>query len=109
MKKFVASLLVAPFLLLGTSAAQTSGPAKSAAPKTVSVTAKVSDDGKSVVTKKGQQWSIKNPEMLAGQAGREIKVKCQLFLASQEMQVLSVLLVPTEVHYSNPGDAAFRR
>src|SRR5262249_15870072 len=42
MKKFVASLLVAPFLLLGTSAAQTSGPAKSAAPKTVSVTAKVS-------------------------------------------------------------------
>jgi len=108
MKKLVASLLVAPFLLLGTSAAQ-SNSAKSAAPKTVSLTAKVSDDGKSVVTKKGKQWSIKNPEMLAGQAGREIKVKCQLFLASHEMQVLSVILVPTEVHYANPGDSAFRR
>jgi len=109
MKKLVASLLVAPFLLLGTSAAQTSSAAKSTAPKTVSITAKVSDDGKSVVTKKGQKWSIKNPEMLAGQAGREVKVKCQLFLTSHEMQVLAVLLVPTPIHYANPGDSAFRR
>lgn len=109
MKKLVAFLLVAPFLLLGTAAAQSSGSGKSVAPKTVSVTAKVSDDGKTVVTKKGQQWFIKNPEMLAGQAGREIKLKCQLFLASHEMQVLSVLLMPTQVHYANPGDSAFRR
>ena len=109
MKKFVASLLVAPFLLLGTSAAQSRGLSKSAASKTVSLTGKVSNDGKSVVTKKGQLWSIKNPEMLTGQAGHEIKVKCQLFLESHEMQVLSVFLVPTQVHYSNPGDSAFRR
>jgi len=109
MKKLVATLLVAPFLMLGTSAAQTSSSSKSAAPKTVSVIAKVSDDGKTLVTKKGERWSIKNPEMLAGQAGREIKLKCQLFLASHEMQVLSVLLVPTQVHYANPGDSAFRR
>jgi len=109
MKKFVASLLVTPFLLLGTSAAQSSSSSKSAAPKTVSVTAKVSDDGKTVAKKNGQHWSIKNPEMLAGQAGHEIKVKCQLFLASHEMQVLTVLLVPTQARYSNPGDSAFRR
>ena len=70
MKKLLATLLVAPFLMLGTSAAQTSSSSKSAAPKTVSVTAKVSDDGKTLITKKGERWSIKNPEMLAGQAGR---------------------------------------
>ena len=107
MKKFMVSLLVVPFLLLGTAAAQNAGSEK-AATKTVSLSGKVSEDGKSVIAR-GKQWLLKNPEMLAGQAGREIKVKCQIFLASHEIQVLAVSLVPTQVHFANPGDAAFRR
>ena len=114
MKKILAAFLVLPFLLAGVAAAQTQNsnnrtPAPTSA-KVVSISGKLGEDGKTFVAKHGKLWTVNNPDVLSGQAGHELKLKCRILSATHEIQVLAVKVLATQVHLTaNPGDAAFRR
>jgi hypothetical protein len=114
MKKFLAAFLVLPFLLAGVANAQpqsSGGPTPAFTPaKVVSISGKLSDDGKTFVAKHGKVWTVTNPDVLSGHAGHELKLKCQVLAATHEIQVLAVKVLATQVHLTaNPSDSAFRR
>ncbi|HYL83095.1 MAG TPA: hypothetical protein VE263_02580 [Candidatus Angelobacter sp.] len=107
MKRFVLFLLVVPFLLAGTAAAQDLGVNKS---KPVTLSGKVSEDGKNVIAKNGQTWLVTNPATLSGHEGQQVKVKCRISSDSHNLLVLSLKAVAVQTRYAvNPGDSAFRR
>jgi hypothetical protein len=110
MKKLVLSLLAFPLLLPIPAAGQNNGSAKSSAAKSITISGRVSDDGKSLIPKNGEPWSITNPGTLAGHEGQQVKIKCQRLSADHRIQVLSVITVATQIKYAaNPSDSAFRR
>jgi hypothetical protein len=79
-------------------------------PKTLSIFGKLSEDGTTFLAKRGQTWTIANPGAVSGQAGHELKLKCRLLSATNQIEVLAVKVIATQVHFTaNPGDAAFRR
>ena len=109
MKKFVLSLFAVAFLFDATSAGQNL-PAKPEAGKAVVLSGRASEDGKNLIAKKGEPWSVVNPGALAGHEGQQVKVKCRISSASREIRVLSVKAVAQPLKYvANPGDSAFRR
>jgi hypothetical protein len=110
MKKLVLSFLVVPLLLPATAFGQSNGHGKSTAPKASTISGTVSQDGKSLIGKNGEPWSVANPATLVGHEGQQVKVKCQLSSGSHDIRVLSVKTVATQTKYAvNLGDAAFRR
>ncbi len=110
MKKLLVSLLVVPFLFSGVAAAQAQSAEKSVTAKIVSLSGKLSDDGKTFLAKHGASWTIANPDAVSGHAGHELKLKVQLAATSREIQVLAVKVVATEVRLvANPSDSAFHR
>jgi hypothetical protein len=110
MNKLVLSLLLIPLLLLGTASGQSNGQSKSAKPKASTISGKVSQDGKSLISKNGEPWLVVNPGTLAGLEGQEVKVKCRLAAGRHDIHVLSVKTVAAQTKYAvNLGDAAFRR
>jgi hypothetical protein len=110
MKRFVLSLLLVPFLLLGTAAGQKTSESKAKSAKLLTVSGKVSEDGKSVMAKNGQAWSVSNPGTLVGYEGQQVKLKCQYSLGTHEIQVLFVKAIHAQPKYAaHPGDSAFRR
>jgi hypothetical protein len=110
MKKFVLSVLAISLLLPIPAAGQNKGSGKSSAAKSFTISGRVSEDGKSLVAKNGEPWSITNPGALAGHESQQVKVKCQKVSADHRIQVLSVKTVATQIKYAaNPGDSAFRR
>jgi hypothetical protein len=110
MKRFVLSVLTIPLLLPIPAAGQNNGSGKSSAAKSITISGRVSEDGKSLVAKNGEPWSITNPGALAGHESQQVKVKCQKVSADHRVQVLSVKTVATQIKYAaNPGDSAFRR
>ena len=109
MKKILISLLAVSFLMPAVAAGQNQASAKSSG-KTVSIFGKLSEDGKSILAKHGQLWAIANPDAVSGQAGHELKLKCRLLAASNQIEVIAVKVIATQVRFTaNPGDAAFRR
>jgi hypothetical protein len=109
MKRLALSFLVVPLLLSGTANGQ-NGEDKSAKLKASTISGKVSPDGKSLIGKNGEPWSVANPATLTGHEGQQVKVKCQLSSADHNIRVLSVKTVATQTKYAvNLGDAAFRR
>ncbi|HET7208389.1 MAG TPA: hypothetical protein VFI95_17565 [Terriglobales bacterium] len=110
MRKLALSFLVAPLLLPIPAAGQTNNGTRSSAPKSITVSGRISEDGKSLAAKNGESWSATNPEMLAGRVGQQVKVKCQRTSADHFIRVLSVKVVATPTTYHlNLGDSAFRR
>jgi hypothetical protein len=110
MKKLALSFLVVALLLSGTAAGQSNGQSKSTKSNVSTISGKVSQDGKGLIEKNDQPWSVANPGLLAGHEGQQVKVKCQISSGSHEMFVLSVKMVATQAqHAVNLGDAAFRR
>jgi hypothetical protein len=106
MKKLILSFLVISLLL----AVPAAGQSKPHAARAFAISGKVSDDGKSLIGRNGEPWSVTNPGTLAGHEGQRVKVKCQISSGSHEIQVLSVRTVPTQARYTaNPSDSAFRR
>src|SRR5262249_39103344 len=106
MKKLFPFLLVVS-LLLSTRAA---GQNKSGVGKRFTVSAKVSEDRKTLVPTNGEPWSVVNPGALAGNEGEQVKVKCRLSSAGHEIRVLSVKVIAARVKSTaNPSDSAFRR
>ena len=107
MKRLVLSFLAVPLLLAVPAAGQNHRREKS---KFISISGRVSEDGKSLITKKGEPWSVTNPDALAGHESQQVKIKCQVSVASRDIRVLSVQTVATQIKYTaNPGDSAFRR
>jgi hypothetical protein len=110
MKKLVLSLLAIPFLLAIPAAGQNNRSDKPSTAKPITISARVSEDGKSLIAKNGESWPVANPAALAGHESQQVKIKCQKVSADHLIQVLSVKTVATQVKYApNPSDSAFRR
>jgi hypothetical protein len=59
--------------------------------KAVTLSGKVSDDGKSFVSDKdNKSWTVSNPDALKGHEGHEVKVKAHEDAAKNEIHVVSV-------------------
>lgn len=104
MKKLVLSLLAVSLLLPVSAFGQNRNTAKA-----ITMSGRVSEDGKNLVAKNGESWSVTNPGTLAGHESQLVKAKCET-LADHRIRVLSVrtLVTPASFH-ANPSDSAFRR
>ncbi|OLC93214.1 MAG: hypothetical protein DMG35_05365 [Acidobacteria bacterium] len=110
MKKLVLSFLAIPLLLPIPAAGQNNSSGKSSTAKSITISGRVSEDGKSVIARNGEPWSVTNPGALAGHENQQVKVKCQKTSADHSVRVLSVKTVATPTMYHvNPSDSAFRR
>ena len=110
MKKFVLSVLAIALLLPLPAVGQSNGSGKSSPAKSITISGRVSEDGKSVIANNGEPWSVTNPGALAGHESQQVRVKCQKTSADHLIQVLSVKTVATQIKFAaNPGDSAFRR
>jgi hypothetical protein len=92
--------------------AQASLSSKPASTKPKTISGKVGEDGRTIVTAKNNLWTIANPDILKEHAGRQVRVKCQISSNAEAnvIQILSVKIIPSEAKFTaNPGDAAFRR
>jgi hypothetical protein len=62
-----------------------------AATKAVTLSGKISDDGKTFVTDKdNKSWTISNPDAVKGHEGHEVKVKAHEDTAKNEIHVVSL-------------------
>ena len=110
MKKLVLSFLAFPLLLPMPAASQNHGSGKAGTAKSVTISGRVSEDGKSLIAKNGQPWSVVNPDALAGHERQQVKIKCQKDSADRSVRVLSVKTVAAQIKFApNPSDSAFRR
>lgn len=108
MKKLVLSILAVPLLLPLSATGQSHG-GKSNATKSITISGRVSEDGKSLFAKNGESWSVMNPEALVAYENRQVKIKCEIS-ADHSIRVLSLKTVATPAAYHvNPSDSAFRR
>jgi hypothetical protein len=64
--------------------------AEKASAKAVSLSGKVSDDGKTFVDKDNKSWTVSNPEALKGHEGHEVTLKAHEDAAKNEIHVVSV-------------------
>lgn len=110
MKKLVLSVLAVPLLLPVSAFGQDHNPTKSSAAKAITMSGRVSEDGKSLIAKNGESWSVMNPDALARHVSQQVKIKCQIGSAAHDIRVLSVRTMATPATFHpNPGDSAFRR
>jgi hypothetical protein len=78
------------------------------AKKAVSLSGRVSEDGKTLISEDKERWAVSNPSVLTPHAGRSVMVKCQVSSDQNSIHVLSVK--PAETKYvATHNDAAFRR
>lgn len=104
MKKLVLSFLAVPLLLPVSAFGQNHNAAKS-----ITISGRVSEDGKSLIARNGESWSVANAATLVGHENQQVKVKCETS-ADHSIRVRSLRIVATPVTYhANPGDSAFRR
>jgi hypothetical protein len=104
-KRMLVSAAAGMIMLAATLAAP-----QSMSGKTVTISGKVSDDAKMVVSDSNEKWAVSNPETLTTRTGQQVTVKCRLDLEKNKIQVLSVKPAASETRYAiNRGDAAFRR
>jgi opacity protein-like surface antigen len=54
------------------------------------VSGKISDDGKTLTDKKGQNWTIDNPDAVKGHEGHEVTLRGDVDTASNTVHVKSV-------------------
>ena len=78
-----------------------------ASTKALTVSGKVSDDGKHFITDIDTEWAINNPDAVRGREGRVVTIKCYVDSNKNKIQVLSVR---ADAQYSAIyRDSAFRR
>jgi hypothetical protein len=76
--------------------------------RVVTLSGRMGNDGKTLVSEDQDQWVVANPEALAGQQGHTVTVKCQLSQDQTSIHVLSVNGA-AESNYKATQDAAFRK
>ncbi|MFZ0802789.1 MAG: hypothetical protein WBQ09_09100 [Terriglobales bacterium] len=111
MKKWGVTSIAVVLLLSAAAVAQQPSKTQTTARKTISITGKMSDDGRVLLHDAASQiWTVSNPEALQGYAGREVVIRCQLVPDRNELRVVSVKPVKGEAAYAAKwGDSAFRR
>jgi hypothetical protein len=78
--------------------------------KAVTLSGRISEDGKAFVSEQDEVWEVSNAKVLTGHEGQQVVVKCQLYPDKNEMRVLLVSSAHGEVKYVvSHGDSAFRR
>ena len=103
----VALALVTSLLALAQEAAtpgeMKQGPtqAEKASAKAVSLSGKISADGKTFVDKNNKSWTVSNPETLKGHEGHEVTLKAHVDAATNAIQVVSVTMGKTEMKETN--------
>lgn len=109
MQKFVLCFLAVLLLVPVSTFGQNHNARKSATVKPITISGRVSEDGKILITKKGELLSVTNPATLAGHENQAVKVKCETS-ADHSVRVVSIKIVaaPATYHF-NPNDSAFRR
>jgi len=68
----------------------TSSAAGQMASKATSISGKVSDDGKTIVDKDGESWTVSNPDALKAHESHEVTIKGDIDSAKNEVRVKSV-------------------
>ena len=76
--------------------------AEKASAKAVSLSGKISADGKTFVDNKS--WTVSNPEALKGHEGHEVKLKVHQDAAKNEIHVVSVKMATGEMKESTKKD-----
>jgi hypothetical protein len=111
MKKWGVTSIAVVLLLSAAAVAQEASKTPTTARKTISITGKMSDDGRVLLRDADSQvWTVSNPEALQGYAGREVVIRCQLVPEKNELRVVSVKPVKGEAAFATKwGDSAFRR
>ena len=77
--------------------AKPDAPQAEKAAKAVSLTGKISDDGKTFVDKDGKSWTVSNPEALKGHEGHEVTLKVHADPTKNEVHVVSVKMGKEEM------------
>jgi hypothetical protein len=111
MKKWSVTSIALLLLLSATAIGQEASQKQTASRKTISVTGKMSEDGRVLLRDADNQvWTVSNPEALQDYAGQEVVIRCQLVPDKKELRVVSVKQVKGETPYATKwGDSAFRR
>jgi hypothetical protein len=78
--------------------------AEKASAKAVSLSGKVSADGKTFVDKDNKSWTVSNPEALKGHEGHEVTLKAHEDAAKNEIHVVSVKMAKGEMKESTKKD-----
>ena len=71
--------------------------AEKASTKAVSLSGKLSEDGKTFVDRDGKSWTVSNPEALKGHEGHEVTLKVHADPAKNEVHVVSVKMGKDEM------------
>src|SRR5579872_6186220 len=64
---------------------------------------KISDDGKTLTDKKGQSWTIDNPDAVKGHEGHEVSLRGDVDTASNTIHVKSVKMSGEHASKKNGG------
>jgi len=114
MRVSLATTLVTVLLVAGAAFAQEKAgkqeSATAASAKPLTVSGKVSTDGKTLLTDIDSEWVVNNAEVLKGQEGHRVTVKCYVNTEKNRIQILSVKRADGEANYAvSHSDSAFRR
>ena len=89
--------------------AQTAPSNSSTRTKKVTISGKISEDGKAIVAE-GKAWVVSNVERLQNHVGQHITVKGFLDPVTNRLEVVSMKIMRNDVSASaRLGDSAFRR
>jgi len=75
-----------------------------ASAKAVSLSGKISADGKMFVDKDNKSWTVANPEALKGHEGHEVTLKAHVDAAKNEIHVVSVKMGKDEMKETKGKD-----
>jgi len=107
---FLASL---PALSQAPQSSMGSNPAVASAnlpKKAVRISGQVGQEGKTIVCDKDHRiLKVNNPESLHETLGKRVTVKARMLVATSEIFITSVKLVPEQPAVFHSGDSAFRR
>jgi hypothetical protein len=111
MKRATLATLTFALATCGIVSAQDRSQTPSTAPaaKPLTVSGKLSADGRSLLTDIDTEWSIANAEVLRGREGSIVTIKCYVDPDRNQLRVLSVKSAPQLKYASRAGDPAFRR
>jgi hypothetical protein len=71
--------------------------AEKASAKALSLSGKISADGKTFVDKDNKSWTVSNPEALKGHEGHEVTLKAHVEATKNEIHVVSVKMGKEEM------------
>ena len=94
----------------GPTTRETSAPSAIPSTKPLTVSGRISRDGKTLLTDIDSEWTISNAEFVKGHEGRMVTVKCYVDTRKNRLEVLSIKHENSAPNYaSRQTDSAFRR